>query len=212
VQQIEEASAISHDKSLAASSVVIIGSATGGLAALAVILPKLPLSLAASVIIVHQMRPGFTKLLADHLSRSSDLPVEEAEHHQSLRQGLALITPGGYGLTVAKNPLPEIPPFVNLEDVSDSVAKSRIRVDTAMKSAAELFGAKAIGVLLSGAGSDGRDGMKAIRDHGGITIAQDQESSVLYDMPGAAINASVVDEVLPLWNIADRLIELTGGG
>jgi len=161
-------------------------------------------------VIVQQMRPGFTRLLASHLSSPSGAIVEEAQDHQPLRPNQILLTPGNRGLTVSRTTIPDHLYVVTLEDESDSMAKARARIDIAMTSAAEIFSSKTIGVLLTGAGSDGREGMKAIRDHGGTTIVQDQDSSILFDMPKSAIDANVVDEVLPLWSIADRLVELVG--
>jgi len=210
MQQTEQATAATDPKALAPEIVVVIGTGTGGPMALAAILPKLPKSFPASVIVMQQMRPGFTRLLAGELARSGGLPVAEAEEHGELRRGQGLIAPGCHGLTFTRTETPEHPFRINLENQRDSSAKSRARIDNAMKRAAELFGRKAIGVLLTGAGVDGRDGMKAIREAGGTTLAQDMETSVLYDMPGAAVDAGLVDEVLPLWAIADRLVEIVG--
>lgn len=210
MQQTENAAAVAEKKSLAPRDVVVIGAASGGAAALANIIPKLPSSFSASVIVVQEMRPGFTRLLASDLSTASAMTVEEAEHRQSLRRNIVLIAPGMRGVTLARGPLAEFPFMTVLEDLTESVAKTRSRIDIAMKSAVEMFGPRTVGVLLTGAGTDGLEGMKAIRACGGKTIAQDQESSLLYDMPRAAIDAGVVDEVLPLWSIADRLAQFIG--
>lgn len=210
MHQTELSTAVVAEKIVAPKNVVIIGAATGGPAALANIIPKLPGSFPASILVLQQMRPGFTKLLASHLNTTSTALVEEAEDHQTLRPSQTLMAPGGYGMTIVRTEIPDRPFVVTLEDQSDSVAKSRARIDTVMKSAAEIFGSRTIGVILTGAGADGRDGLKAIRDAGGTTIAQDQDSCLLFDMPRAAIDARVVDEVVPLWNIADRLLELLG--
>lgn len=98
--------------------------------------------------------------------------------------------------------------IVSTEDVSENLEKYRNRINDTMTSAAQTFGSGAIGILLTGTGDDGRDGMRAIFEAGGVTIAQDEASCVVHDMPLAAINAGVVDEVLPLWNIAERIVEL----
>ncbi|MDO8684322.1 MAG: CheB methylesterase domain-containing protein [Armatimonadota bacterium] len=210
MQQIEDAAAETGQKILAPRSIVVIGAATGGVAALTNITSKMPNSFPASIIIVQQMRPGFTRLLATYLSKSCGALVEEAENHQLLKPNQVLMTPGCHGITIAHGPGQERPFIVSIENQTDSAAKSRTRIDIAMQSAAEMFGSRTIGILLTGVGTDGRDGMKAIREKGGTTIVQDQDSSILFDMPKAAIDAGVVDEILPLWNIADRLIELMG--
>jgi len=210
MQQTDEASAVAAHRVVAPRSVIVIGAGSGGPAALANVIPKLPSSFSAAAVVLQQMRPGFIRLLASYLSNMSGIQIEEAQQRQALKPSQALIAPGCHGLTISRTEAADKPFMIRLEDQTDSVAKTRSRIDAAMKSAAELFGPQAIGVLLTGAGSDGRDGMKAIRDAGGVTIAQDQDSSLLFDMPRAAIEAGVVDEVLPLWSISDRLMELMG--
>lgn len=157
------------------------------------------------------MRPGFTRLVARQLNGLSELLVEEAANGQPLKNGCALFAPGDCSIAVERTEDYVDAPFtVTTEDVSSSIERMRKRVDSSMTSAAELFGSRTIGVLLTGIGDDGRDGMKAIREFGGRTIAQDEATSVVHDMPRTAINAGVVDEVLPLWSIADRIIEVVG--
>ncbi|MDO8588755.1 MAG: CheB methylesterase domain-containing protein [Armatimonadota bacterium] len=210
MQRSQEATEDISQRILAPKTVVVIGAATGGPAALAGIVPKLPRSFPAAIIIVQQMRPGFTRLLANYLSSPSGAIVEEAQNHQAIRPNQILMAPGNQGLIVTRTSMPDNPYAITLEDQSDSMAKARARIDAAMQSASEVFSSRTIGVLLTGMGSDGRDGMKAIRDQGGTTIAQDQDSSILFDMPKSAIDSGVVDEILPLWTIADRLVELVG--
>jgi two-component system chemotaxis response regulator CheB len=210
MQRTEQMPADLSQKSLAPKTVVVIGAGAGGPAALANIIPKLPGAFPASIIVVQQMRPGFTRLLAEHLSGTSGALVREASNHEALRADQILMVPGCHSLTVARTSSADNPFIINLEDHSDSMVKMRSRIDAAMKTVAETYSSRAIGVLLTGAGMDGRDGMKAIRDHGGTTIAQDLDSSILFDMPKAAIEIGAVDETIALWNIADRLIDLIG--
>jgi two-component system, chemotaxis family, protein-glutamate methylesterase/glutaminase len=210
MQQTQQLPVDLSQKSLAPRTVVVIGVGAGGPAALANIIPKLPASFAASIIVVQQMRPGFTRILAENLSDTSNAMVREAHNHEGLRSDQILIVPGCHTLTVMRTSHHDNPFIVNMEDHSDSLVRMRARIDATMKSAAETYSSRVIGVVLTGAGTDGRDGMKTIRDHGGATIAQDQDSSVLFDMPKAAIDIEAVDEILPLWNIADRLIDLIG--
>ncbi|MEN6373041.1 MAG: CheB methylesterase domain-containing protein [Armatimonadota bacterium] len=192
-------------------AVVVIGASTGGPSALAKIFPKFPKDFPVSIVVVQYMRPGFTKLLARQLDGISEVFVDEAETYLPLKPAAAFLAPGHCSVRVERIEDPECPPFtLTAEDVSSSVEKLRRRVDDAMISAAETFGAHTIGVLLTGVGDDGRDGMKAIREFGGKTLAQDESSSIVFDMPRSAINAGVVDEVVPLWNIAERVIEIVG--
>ena len=192
-------------------AVVVIGASTGGPTALVQIITKFPRNFPASIIVVQQMRSGFTKLLARQLNGMSELQVEEAQHLQLLSTGLTLLTPGDCCLTIERDSSTQEMLFVPyIEDVSSSIEKLRKRIDSTMISAAEHFGSHAIGVLLTGVGDDGGEGMKKIRECGGKTLAQDESSCIVFDMPRAAIEANVVDEVLPLWSISDRIVEIVG--
>ncbi len=192
-------------------AVVVIGATTGGPTALAQIIPQFPAGFQASVIVVQQMRPGFTRLLARQLNGLSELEVEEAEDSQTIRSGSALIAPGETYLTVQTTETPSIITHsVKVEDVGASIEKMRKRVSETMASAAAAFGPRTIGVLLTGIGDDGKDGLRAIREKGGKTLAQDESSSIVYDMPRLAVDAGVVDESVPLWSIPDRIIDIVG--
>jgi len=210
-QLTEESSEKAESKPLAPRAVVVIGASTGGPTALAQILPKFPKGFQASIVVVQQMRPGFTKLLARQLNGLSALAVDEAENYQPLSAGAALLAPGDCAVTIERShAAPEQPFLIRTQDVSGSVEKMRRRINDMMISAAAQIGPRAIGVLLTGIGDDGCDGMKEIRNKGGKTLAQDESSSIVFDMPRHAIEAGVVDEVLPLWSIPDRIIELVG--
>lgn len=212
MQELKEASSIEiTSRKYAPKAVIVIGAATGGPAALTQVLPKFPRNLNASIIVVQHMRPGFINLLAQQLDGLSVLPIETAEPHQPLTVGTALFAPGNCNVSFEKSQnTEEFPFFIKSEDVSNSSEKMRRRINDTMISAAHLFGSHTIGVLLTGVGDDGRDGMKEIRERGGKTIAQDEVSSIVFDMPRWAIEGGVVDEVLPLWSIADRIAEIVG--
>jgi len=188
-------------------AVVVIGAGAGGVAALSEILPRVPANFPACILVVQQMRPGFTKILARELNDISEIDVEEASDGDPLRSSTALIVPGGKTLKVVR--IDGLGTCVRTEDIS-SGEQNRMRADITMASVAQVFGARALGVILTGIGDDGRNGLKAIRDRGGKTLAQDEASSIVYDAPKAAIEFGVIDEVVPLWNIPDRLIDLIG--
>lgn len=210
-QLVETTAAESGSKAHAPRAVIVIGASTGGPTALTQVLPKFPRNLQASIIVVQQMRPGFTKLLARQLNGISELPIEEAEDLQPLKCGAALLAPGCCTVMFHRSEdLPDQPFILQIEDVSASVERMRKRVDQVMISAAEQFGSRAMGVILTGIGDDGRDGMRMIRERGGKTVAQDESSSIVFDMPRAAIDAGIVDEIVPLWSIADRIIDIVG--
>lgn len=191
---------------------IVVGANTGGPQALARMLPQLPADFPGTLIIVQQMRPGFTRVLADQLSQVCKLPVSEATDGQAPRQSRILIVPGDTRATIIDSGSTISPDCtIMLEETAESPEMRRSSTDAAMTTSAQVFGERCIGVLMTGVGIDGREGMRAIADAGGITIAQDELSSVVHDLPASAIEAGVVREVLPLWSIADRINDLVTG-
>ena len=191
---------------------VIIGAGAGGPQALGQILPQFPSSFPGELVVVQQMRRGFTRVLADRLNQVCGMHVYEPVDGQALQASRILITPGGMQLGIKCMENSSIPGYnILLEDFAETPEASQSLTDYAMSAAAETFGSKTIGVLLTGTGSDGREGMRAIAAAGGITIAQDEASSTIYDLPSSAIDAGIVQEVLPLWKIAERIITLVMG-
>ena len=161
---------------------------------------------------MQQMRPGFSRVLVDRLQQICKMPVCEPEDGQALQASSVVVAPSGTRLTIANVRDSVVPAYtVMLEEIGDNPDYARSRIDAAMSSVAQVFTATAIGVLLTGLGTDGREGMRAIRNAGGFTIAQDRDTSVVHSLPSSAIDAGVVHEVLPLWSIADRIIALVGG-
>lgn len=197
----------------APSRLIVIGAGAGGPQALARILPDLPSDLPAAVIVVQQMRFGFTKVLADQLNHICALPVHEPVDGQALQCSRVLMVPSGFVLTLGRVDDARAPAHqIILEDVRDYPERLHGRTNETMSSIAQTFGVDAIGVLLAGTGNDGAEGMIAIARAAGATIAQDENSSVVFDLPSSAIRAGAAQETLPLWRIADRLVELAMGG
>lgn len=192
--------------------IVVIGAGTGGPQALDKIIPQLPEDFPGTVIVVPEMRPGFTRVVAEQLNFNARVSVVEPEDGDALMAPKVLITPGNSTLTIGSLGAPlDINHSVLLEDVFKDHEKYRNRTNDAMISAAKVFGHRTIGVLLTGLGDDGREGMRAIAEAGGVTIAQDETSSVVFDLPSSAIEAQVVQHVLPLWSIADGIVQAVGG-
>jgi len=191
-------------------SLIVIGAGTGGPQALVEILPRFHANFSGTIIVVQQMRSGFTKVLANQLNEVCRLPVYEPVDGQELHASEILIAPGGAVLTV---PVPDGQSscVVRIEDVIDDPEKLNTRTDATMASAAALYGRECMGVLLTGMGDDGRNGMRAIADAGGTTLAQDEESCIAFDLPSSAIDGGAAHEVLPLWNIADRIMSIAQG-
>jgi two-component system, chemotaxis family, protein-glutamate methylesterase/glutaminase len=184
------------------AEVVVIGTSTGGPPALQAIIPKLPSGLASSILVVQHMPVGFTRSLADRLASRSALPVREAEDGDSVAPGVVLIAPAGRHMKVQRRGAGA---RVWLDEEPRS-SLHRPSVDVLMASVAKAYGPRSLGVVLTGMGSDGVEGLRAIRQTGGRTFAESEESCVIYGMPKAAIEAGVVDRSVPLARMADEIL------
>ena len=189
--------------------IVAIGTSTGGPRALQEVLPRLPGNLPCPAIVVQHMPPGFTKSLADRLNSLCDLTVKEAADNDRLTPGTVYVAPGDFHLTLRKEGNST---YIKLNK-EPAIGGLRPAVDPMMVSVADIYGAKTVGVILTGMGHDGAKGMQAIKRLHGLTIAEDQSTAVVFGMPKAAIEAGVVDNILPLSQVADGIVQcLKKGG
>lgn len=183
--------------------IIAIGTSTGGPKALQEVVPLLARSIPAGVLIVQHMPKGFTKSLAHRLDQLSHIAVREAQDGDELVAGLALIAPGDYHM-VAQEAGGKVTVRLNQNPL---VSGHRPSVDTMFTSVANLSIDK-IGVILTGMGGDGSDGMVLIKENNGKTIAQNEESCIVFGMPKVAIEKKAVDKVVPLNQIAMEIMKM----
>jgi two-component system chemotaxis response regulator CheB len=185
--------------------VLVIGVSTGGPAALDVLLPTLPGDFPLPVLIVQHMPELFTKLFAERLDGRCRLRVREASEGDPVRKGAILIARGNWHMEVVAGAYGGAPPTLRLNQ-GPLENHCRPAVDVLFRSAAAVYGAGVLAVVLTGMGSDGMLGCRMIREHGGAVMAQDQASSTVWGMPGAVANAGLAHRVLPLGDIAPEIL------
>ena len=182
--------------------VIVIGSSTGGPSAMQQLFGKWPHGINAAIIIVQHMPPGFTKALALQLDRISDINVREAIDRDQLTAGTAFVVPGDFHLVINSDHRVEV-------TQSEKVSGHRPSIDVTMQSVAKVFGSRAIGVILTGMGHDGVEGLGAIHTANGTTLAQDAESCVVNGMPQRAIDCGIVHFIGTPAAIGTELVRLT---
>jgi two-component system chemotaxis response regulator CheB len=190
--------------STALPEVLLIGCSTGGPDALSRVLEELPGTLRVPVLVVQHMPPLFTTMFADRLNRVSALGVREAAEGDEPAPGQVLIAPGGFHLRVSRTA-----GIVRAHlDEGPQENFCRPAVDALFRSADEVYGGAAVALILTGMGADGMIGCQLLAAHGARVVVQDEASSVVWGMPGAVANAGLAHDVLPLEQIAGKLIGL----
>lgn len=184
------------------AEIVAIGVSTGGPNALAEVVPALPASLGVPVVIVQHMPPVFTRLLAERLSSKSALPVTEAIEGETLQAGHVYIAPGDFHMTLQRHGT-DVRIALDQEPPENSC---RPAVDPLFRSVSALYGDKCLGVILTGMGKDGLRGCELFREKGAQILAQDEETSVVWGMPGFVAREGLADEVLPLSRVAPEIV------
>lgn len=187
--------------------VIALGASTGGTEAIKEILIRLPLNIPGIVIVQH-MPPQFTKAFAERLNHLCQIEVKEAKDGDTVMNGIALIAPGNLHMLLKRSGSRY---YVNLKD-GPMVHHQRPAVDVLFHSVAQYAGPNAIGVILTGMGADGAEGLLKMKEAGAKTIAQDEESCVVFGMPKEAIKKGAVDKVLPLEKIPQEIIQVLNSG
>ncbi|HTV22145.1 MAG TPA: chemotaxis response regulator protein-glutamate methylesterase [Polyangiaceae bacterium] len=185
--------------------IVAIGTSTGGTQALEVVLRALP-RVSPGIVVVQHMPEKFTAAFAARLNGLSALEVREARNNDRVLPGLVLIAPGGKHMLLRRNGAQY---HVEVRD-GPAVNRHRPSVDVLFRSTAQAAGRNACGIIMTGMGDDGARGLREMHDAGARTIAQDEDSCVVYGMPREAVKLGGVDDVLPLHRIATAIQNLSG--
>ncbi|MBB4632896.1 protein-glutamate methylesterase/protein-glutamine glutaminase [Sphingosinicella soli] len=189
------------EPSRAVPQAIAIGASTGGPNALFELIEQLPKPVRVPIIVTQHMPPTFTAILAEHIARRSGLQAFEASHRMPVQPGVVYVAPGGRHMEVARTGA-----AVRLL-LTDAEPENFCRpsVNPMLRSAAAVWGAATLGVMLTGMGSDGLEGARAIVAAGGTMLAQDQASSVVWGMPGAVVKAGLAAEMLPISGLASAI-------
>jgi two-component system chemotaxis response regulator CheB len=192
---------ITSNKDRSSYPVIAIGCSSGGPKTLKQLISAFPKDFPAAIVIVQHMPAGFTTSLASRLDQKSEIDVKEAEEKDQLKPGLALLAPGDYHLEVSRN---------NGIMLNQKPKKWGVRpcVDHMMNSVAKIYQERTIGLILTGMGHDGAEGMKEIKKQNGYGIVEDKSTALVYGMPSATINKKAYNEILPLDQIPSTLIEI----
>lgn len=192
-------------KSLAESTdkVIAIGASTGGTEAIVAVIRRLPVT-TPGIVVVQHMPAGFTRMFAERLNSIGAMAAKEAENGDRIRSGLILVAPGDFHMRVLRSG--------GIYTVScaqeEKVCGHCPSVEVLMRSTAEHVGRNAIGVMLTGMGADGADGMLAMRQAGARTLAQDEQSCVVFGMPNEAYKRGGAEKLVPLDRIAEEILRL----
>lgn len=177
-----------------------LGISTGGPLSLQKVIPRLNGNIRIPIFIVQHMPPKFTQSLAERLNAMSSLKVKEAEHGEIVSGGTVYIAPGGFHMKVKKNLKGEI--YIDISDQpADTLHKPS--VDVMIKSVFDIYGKNTLGVIMTGMGRDGLEGIKDIKSAGGYCLAQNEDTCVVYGMPKAIVDAGLADVIAPLEKIPD---------
>lgn len=200
-----QSSQLDYPDTIAATPVIVaIGISTGGPKALQEILPLFPHDLPLPILVVQHMPPGFTAPFAQRLNSLCSITVKEAAHREPIQAGVVYIAPAGMHMTVEC--ISEKPPHIRLDTQPDDVLHIP-SADVTMKSVAKAYGNLAMGVIMTGMGSDGAEGMKAIHRKGGFTLGQDEASCTVYGMPRACADLGILNRVVPLSQIPAQIMQ-----
>ena len=193
---------------ISTKKIVIIGTSTGGPRALQQVIPLLPADLRVPVLVVQHMPAGFTKSLAERLNSQSLLRVREAVEGDIIQTGTVLVAPGDFHMIIKQQKINgELREVIGLTK-GERVQGVRPSIDVLLESVAQIYGQNSIGVILTGMGSDGSNGIKKLKLVGGKVIAEDESTCVVYGMPRSVIEQKLADYILPIHKIAEGIVQI----
>jgi two-component system chemotaxis response regulator CheB len=198
-----------HVKKSLFHKIIVIGSSTGGPRALQQVIPLLPSNLNAPVLVVQHMPAGFTKSLAERLNSQSVIKVIEATEGDILQSGTVYIAPGDFHMTIKQQRINGDLKEVIALTKGEKVQGVRPSVDVLLNSVTPIFGQNSLGVILTGMGSDGTDGIRKLKLAGGKVMAEDESICVVYGMPRSVIEQKLADYILPIGKIAESIAQIT---
>ncbi|MBE9503917.1 MAG: chemotaxis response regulator protein-glutamate methylesterase [Proteobacteria bacterium] len=187
------------------TAVVAIGTSTGGPKALQDVLPKFPADFPVAILVVQHMPKAFTGPFAERLDKACQIHVKEAEDGELVRASVAYVAPGNIHMKVVRRKSTEVSIELTGEP-ADLLYKPSVTV--MMNSVADVYPGRSVAVMMTGMGSDGLDGMRAIKEKHGRTIAQDEASCVVYGMPKAVVDAGIIDKVVSLDKISGEVANM----
>lgn len=195
--------------SLTRPRILAVGSSTGGPQALNTLFADIGASIGqVPVVLTQHMPPTFTAILAEHLAKASSRPAAEGREGEVIKPGCIYVAPGGKHMTLAKNGADVV---IKITD-GPPVNFCKPAVDPLFHSVVEIYGAATFGIILTGMGSDGAEGVRQIGQAGGSVIAQDEASSVVWGMPGAAAHTGMCSDVMPIGEIGRKVSKILLGG
>ncbi len=184
---------------------VAIGVSTGGPTALYQIIPKLPKDFPTGLVIVQHMPPGFTKPLAERMDKNSQIRVKEAQMGDEVEPGVALVAPGGFHLFLERRNNDAVVTRIDAEP-SDLIHIPSI--DLTFSSVADIYKQRSLGIILTGMGKDGVEGLQKIKQFGGASLVEDESTCVVFGMPEVAIKRGIADKIAPVYEIAELIIDM----
>ena len=205
-KQVRSVGAVKKAKAGSSVKYVVIGASTGGPPALQSIFSNIKQKIPIGFAVSQHMPPGFTRAFADRLNKFSGMDIKEAENGDVMRPGQVLIAPGGTNLTFRRRG-DDIVAKIKEPDADQRYVPS---VDKMFTSAAEYFGSSLLGVVLTGMGNDGAKGTLKLHQAGGRTMAEAEETSVVFGMPKEAIATGLVDKIVPLDKVSDAILSECG--